>query len=121
MPAKVIIYNPKRGSDIKDFRWAGGVWKLGLNKMSKFPAEIAQEMLNRFRFLIKVQPEEVSDIVTEMTAKTISCPHCDKEYGSEAKLKGHILGKHKVTAESKKILDSIPDAQVVEVKGGKKL
>jgi len=114
MQSKVIIYNPKRGGEIKDFRWEGGAWKLGVNKMSKFPPTVAQELLKRYGFLVKVKAEDVGKFLKEMTAKMISCPHCEEyEAETEAKLQGHILGKHKVTKESKKILDNIPEAEVV--------
>lgn len=111
---KTIVYNPRRGADIKDFRWEGGAWNLGVNKMAKFPSTVADELLKRYGFLSKVKAEEVAKILKQMTTKMIPCPHCEEyEAESEAKLKGHILGKHKVTEESKKILDSIPDANVV--------
>lgn len=113
MQNKMIVYNPKNGSEIKDFRWEGGAWKLEVNKMSKFPELVAKELLKRYGFLIEVKAEDVTKILKIMTAKMIPCPHCEQEFESEAKLKGHILGKHKVTEESKKILDSIPEAEVI--------
>ncbi len=114
---KVMIYNPKTfgknnksGSPITDFRWLGGKWQLGVNKIAKFIPEVASEMLKRFEFLTEVKPEDLKKIKVAMKSKTLTCEYCEYSSDSKKELHAHNLGKHKMSAENKELVDSVPDA-----------
>lgn len=113
---EVIIYNPKKGSPIKNFAWANSKWEdLGVNEVKKYPAHIAEEMLKRYGFLRKVNPEDLPTILDEIKSKSYQCAHCDFETNSKQKLQGHQLGKHKLTKEVESALDGIKSAGKISV------
>lgn len=119
----VIIYNPKlyggKPCCPKNLLWDNKYWKLGVNKIAKFPDHVAEEMLKRWRHLERVEPEDLEHIKKRMAEKQFRCPHCPAEFEAEKQLQGHLLGKHKIKKETQEFLDSIPDAETSEFEGGK--
>lgn len=112
-----IVYNPKTGAPIKDFRWLGGRWQVGVNEMVKFPREVGIEILKRFGFLIRVTSENISDVKEMMKEYKFKCDVDGCDYGAETKkqLRGHKVGKHKYTKEVEEALKSVPEAKGQQV------
>lgn len=124
--AEVILYNPREGSDVTNFRWADSVWEdLKVNEMRAYPDYVADELLKRYGFLREVRPEDVSEIKELINSEIFDCPvrGCNYSTTDKKKLHGHMLGKHKMTDEAKKILKSVPKAEgkTVVRRGQKKM
>jgi len=112
---KKIIYNPKNGASIKDFRWMSQKpWSLAVNTMAKFPDIVATELLNRYGFLREIKPEDIQKTLKLMEVKELKCEHCEFETNSEPALKAHMTTKHEITAKTQEIMDSIADAGEIE-------
>jgi hypothetical protein len=114
---QTIIYNPKDGAPIENFPWNMAKWNLQVNEMQKFPQETAEELLKRYGFLREVKPEKLPEVMQEMKSGNYKCEHCDYETFSKSKLRGHNMGKHKLTKEAKEALGNIKDARPQKVKG----
>lgn len=118
-----ILYNPKTGSDIKDYWFAQKKWNIPKNSLFRCESDtIAQMFLDTYGFLRDVKPEEVATVKQEMETKDFICVHCKEEFSTEQKLRGHMLGKHKLSDEHEKMLDGIPvlDAGQESIPGDRK-
>ncbi len=112
-----IVYNPKKGASINKFPHDGRVWSLGINKMAKFPSNISAEMLRRFGFLRKVKPEDIVKIKEEMKSKDFNCEFCEYETDTQKRINMHKLAKHKMSKETRDLMDGIPAAAGTAVAG----
>ena len=117
---KVIIYNPrtmdgKPSQPIFNYPEMGKKWSLGVNKIGKFPVQVAEKLLKTFGFLQKIEPEGVSQVMEEMKAKLYTCGFCKESFTSAVKLQGHKMGKHKLSKETEAMLGDIPEAQGEDV------
>lgn len=117
--ADVILYNPRNGKPIVDsedgpkpFLWNDGEWEpIGVNEMKKYPEDVAIELLKRYSFLQKVNPEDVEKIKELMTKEILNCEYCEYQTTDEKKMKGHMIGKHKVSEKTKETISNIPSAK----------
>lgn len=111
-----IVYNPKtfegRPSQPINYLWERKRWKLGVNKIAKFPDHIAEQLLKNYGYLEEVEPEDLDNVKKRMAEKKYKCQHCDAEFETDKQLKGHELGKHKLSKENKEALKDIPEAEV---------
>ena len=68
MEQSTIVYNPrsyngKSTPSIKNFRFAGGKWgDLEPNSWKSYPEKVADELLRRYGFLRKVNPEDIKEV-----------------------------------------------------------
>lgn len=106
----IVIYNPKNGSPIRDI-FQQAQYSLGVNELAKFPPQVAHYLKNKFHFLRQISPEDITAVKDEMRELPFKCEYCEVEYETEQKLNAHKLGKHKLSKESKEILDGIPEAK----------
>ncbi len=104
-----ILYNPKLGADIKNYWLGQKKWNIPKNSLFRCEDDaIARIFLDTYGFLRDVKPEEISTVKQEMEAKDFICEHCKEAFSTEQKLRGHMLGKHKLSEEHEKMLDGIP-------------
>ena len=118
---EVILYNPRNGSSIKGFRWENNLWEdLLVNEMRSYPEQIANELLKRFEFLVEISPEKVADTTELMSKEILTCEvrGCDFTTTEEKRMVGHRLGKHKMSEESKKLMDAVPSSKGRVVSNG---
>lgn len=107
-----ILYNPKLGSDIKDYWLGGQKWNIPKNSLFRCDDDaIARHFLETYGFLRDIKVEELPEVKKEMEAKDFVCEHCKDEFSTEQKLRGHMLGKHKLSEENEKALEGIPSLE----------
>lgn len=114
----VILYNPKlfdgKPSQPVSYLFERKYWKLGVNEIAKFPEQVAEGMLSTYGFLRKVNPEDLENVKKEMEDKPFKCEHCGAEFSTEKALQGHLMGKHKLSEESREFLKTIPEVSIDE-------
>lgn len=111
----VLIYNPRNGSPIGNaegsFPWANAKWEgLMKNSIRRYPEHVAEELLKRYGFLVKVKPEDLPRIKEDMVKEYVSCDFCNWE-GTPQQLEGHVKAKHRLDDKTQKILDEVPMAK----------
>ncbi len=110
---KVIIYNPRNGSEINE-RYAQAKWKHEVNTIYAYDEQMAQYLLKKYGFLEEVQPKDIADVKKRIEAKyACTFKNCNYVTDSQERLDGHIAAKHKVTKEIQQEVDGIPTAQPV--------
>ena len=128
----IILYNPKFLGDLKnrvvntakvkdmfaareEGRETGkiiekpGVYTLAPGEIKKFRVDVAEYLLKKYQFIVKVKPEEIEKVLKENKEKKFKCEYCAFQTDTRVALTGHTR-THGVTDETKKILDEIPEA-----------
>ncbi len=109
-----LIYNPRKYNgapcvDIIDYPFAGGTYTIKKNSVMRCEDDnLAKALLENFGFLEQIKVEQLPEIQKEMEDKDFKCEYCNKEFETEQKLHGHILGAHKLSAENEAALKDIP-------------
>jgi hypothetical protein len=125
----VILYNPRKfnggpgvpvpnvfnpdGSQKEIILPSGKFEPLEINELKQYPAEIAEQIVERWGFVRKIRPEDLDLIKKEMTKKDFLCevPGCGYECETLQSLMVHKAKKHKLTKEVEEEVSNIPKAK----------
>jgi hypothetical protein len=86
-----------------------GVYVLKPNELKKLRSDVAKYLLGKYKFLRKIDPRKVDDLMKEMKDKPFKCQLCNFESEKKVALTGHMRS-HKLSPEAQKVLDEIPES-----------
>lgn len=116
----ILIYNPRMYNrrpsvDVKQFSFNRTMVEgLPVNSMKRYPENVGEEMLRRWQFLRRIEPEQASAIMEDIKKEVVYCEFCDY-YGTKKEVGMHINGKHKLSKEARELLNGVPAAQTSKI------